>query len=325
MRPSHFGSFWITIVAATFLLPVICLAADDGAKSSVAVDQRPSLLVSDQPNTLGVSEDGYEGVPYMDFNLSMRYPLGYESRLGSRDHVTGAWVPYFSFTGRMSQYFNRRSAPVVTKRFNPKLMVRFYGTEPLEGKKVWVDDNSLDYYDIGYAHESNGQYVNSVAAFNSVAANFGSTDIAQDYVHRGWDYLDYRRHLHFDKNRIGVLDLELKYFLNHGLAQRDITEIYAWEAQHPVMHIGQVDGIRVRAGIDVNNEWFKNAYFSWMTGYRDIARYNTFRLESTFKPLTTYFGVPIVLWWQTGYDNNVARFYLHSWYAGVAFAFETME
>lgn len=313
------------VAVLLLLMPALGLAADDTVKPAVTTIQRPTLLVSDEPNTLGTAEDGYEGVAYMDFNLSLRYPLAYESRLEGRNNITGLWMPYFSFTGRMSQYFNRRSAPVVTKRFNPKFMVRVYGTEPQAGRKVWVDDYTLDYYDVGYAHESNGQYVNSAVAFNDVAANFGSTDIAQDYVHRGWDYLDYRRHLHFEKNRIGILDLELKYFLKHGLAQKTAMDTYAWETPRTITYIGQVDGIRMRAGVDVNNGWFKNAYVSWITGYRNIARYNTFRIESTFTPLTTYLGVPVVLWWQTGYDNSVARFYQHSWYAGIAFSFETME
>lgn len=313
------------IAGLMVLLSVVpCLAADDNTKNAEPREQHPPLLVSDEPNTLGVAEDGYEGVPYMDFNLSVRYPLRYVSRISDREDMTGLVMPYFSFSGRMSQYFNRRSAPVVTKRFNPKLMFRTYGSSPAD-KRVWADDNAFDYYDFGYAHESNGQYVNSPSAFNAVAANFGSTDIAQDYIHRGWDYLDYRRHLHFNRDRIGVLDAEFKYFLNHGLAQRDITEIYSWETPRSITHISQVDGIRVRAGIELNAQWFKNASISWITGYRDIARYNTFRVESTFTPLSAYLGLPVVIWWQTGYDNNVARFYWHSWYGGMALSFETME
>ncbi len=309
------------------LAPGAPSAAQGAPAVSTAVPQAPhaSRLVSDEPNTLGVAEDGYEGHPYMDFNVSMRYPLAYESRMEGRTTTSGLWMPYLSFTARMSQYFNRRSAPVVTKRFNPKLMVRVYQSELPEGKKIWVDDSALDYSDFGYAHESNGQYVNSPEAFNAVAANFGSTDIAQDYIHRGWDYLDYRKHFHPAWERRAALDVELKYFLNHGLAQTNITEVYPWEVQRPVTHIGQVDGIRVSAGFELEQHWFKNAKFSWITGYRDIARYNTVRVESTFIPLSHYFGVPVVLWAQSGYDNNVARFYQHSWFAGMAFSFETEQ
>ncbi len=302
-----------------------CLAAELDAQRppNEANVQGAPKLVSDEPNTLGVAEDAYERHPYMDFNISMRHPLGYRPRLEGRTRYAGAWLPYLSFTARASQYFNRRSAPVVTKRFNPKLMVRLYQSEPPEGKRIWVDDRVLDYYDFGYAHESNGQYVNSAAAFAAVAANFDSTDAAQDYIHRGWDYLDFRRHSHWRADRRAWLDIELKYFLNHGLGQRTIMETYPWEPLRPVTHIGQVDGIRVTAGFELGADWFKNARLSWITGYRRFARYNTVRLESAFVPLSRYFGVPIVLWAQSGYDTSVARFYQHSWNAGIAFSFET--
>lgn len=294
-------------------------------KAAEAKVRRAPKLVSDEPNTLGVAEDGYEGHPYMDFNISVRYPLGYDAITEGRDRYAGVWMPYFSFTARASQYFNRRSAPVVTKRFNPKLMLRVYQSDPPEGKRIWVDDGAQDYYDFGYAHESNGQFVNSPAAFDAVAANFSSTDVAQDYVHRGWDYLDLRRHSHFRVDRRASLDVELKYFLNHGLAQSNIMETYPWEPLRPVTHISEVDGVRVSAAFDLGEDWFKNAKLTWMTGYRQFARYNTGRAEATFVPLSRYLGVPIVLWAQTGYDNNVARFYQRSWYAGIACSFETEQ
>jgi hypothetical protein len=300
-------------------------AAAQGGKVAEPQPQRPQLLVSDQPNTLGIAEDAYERHPYMDFVLSVRYPIAYESRTEGRTSTTGLWMPYLSFTGRMSQYFNRRSAPVVTKQFNPKLMVRVYQSEPPEGKRIWVDDRAFNYYDFGYAHESNGQYVNSPEAFDAIATNFGSTDVAQDYIHRGWDYLDYRKHFHLEKQWWSVFDVELKYFLNHGLAQTNIMETYSWEAPRSITHISQVDGIRLTGGVELEDTWFKNASISWITGYTNPVRYNTLRVESTFSPLSHYFGVPVILWFQSGYDTSVARFYLHSWYAGMAFSFETEQ
>ncbi len=293
------------------------------AKTAEPNVQHAPKLVSDEPNTLGVAEDSYDGHPYMDFNISVRHPISYGSRMEGRSSYAGNWMPYLSFTARASQYFNRRSAPVVTKRFNPKLMVRVYQSEPPAGKRIWVDDSALDYHDFGYAHESNGQYVNSPAAFDAVATNFGSPDAAQDYVHRGWDYLDFRRHSHWRVDRRASLDIELKYFFNHGLLQKNITELYPWEVQHRVSHIGEVDGIRVTAGFELGEDWFKNAKLLWMTGYRHFARFNTVRLDTTFVPLSHYLGVPIILWGQSGYDSSVARFYQHSTFVGMAMAFET--
>ncbi len=301
-----------------------CLAETD-APAPVPNGHPTPKLVSDEPTTLGAAEDGYEGHPYMDFNISMRYPLGYDAITEGRKTYSGMWMPYFSFTARASQYFDRRSSPVVTKRFNPKVMVRRYQSEPPEGKRVWVDDNALDYFDLGYAHESNGQYVNSQAAFDAVAANFDSTDVAKDYIHRGWDYLDFRHHSHWRVDRRAWLDVELKYFLRHGIAQSNLTDTYLWEPLRPITHIGEVDGVRLTAGFELGEDWFKDAKVSWITGYRQFARYNTGRLEAGFVPLSRWLGVPVILWAQSGYDNNVAHFYQHSWFAGMAFSFETEQ
>ncbi len=293
------------------------------AKAAVPNEQHESRLVSDEPNTLGAAEDGWERHTYMDFTVSVRYPLAYESRTEGRTTTTGLWLPYVSFTGRMSQYFDRKSSPVVTKRFNPKLMVRVYESEPPQGKKLWLDDNALDFYDFGYAHESNGQYVNTPEAFNAVANNFNSPQVAQDYINRGWDYLDYLKHFHFRQDNRASADVEFKYFLNHGLAQSHIMETYPWETPRAVTHIGQVDGIRLAGGFALGADWFRDAKITWITGYRDLAKYNTLRVESTFVPLSSYLGVPVIVWLQSGYDNSVAEFYVHSWFAGMAFSFET--
>lgn len=316
-----------TVFFALFFWLAPCPAAETNAAPAPGEPkvQHVPKLVSDEPNTLGVAEDSYDGHPYMDFNISVRHPISYGTRVEGRTRYAGTWMPYLSFTARASQYFTRRSAPVVTKRFNPKLIVRVYQSEPPEGKRIWVDDSALDYYDFGYAHESNGQYVNSAAAFDAVATNFGSTNAAQDYIHRGWDYVDFRRHSHWRVDRRASLDIELKYFLNRGLLQHDITEIYPWEVQPSVTHIRQVDGIRVTAGFELGEDWFKNARLSWITGYRQVAHYNTVRIESTFVPLSHYLGVPIILWAQSGYNSSVARFYQRSSYVGMAFSFATEQ
>ncbi len=106
-------------------------------------------------------------------------------------------LPFFSFTGRMGQYSGtiRHSSPVVTKQFNPSLYFRFY-TANSANHELGMADSKQDYYDVGYAHESNGQYVDSIALFNSTAASVGGPAFAQDYISRGWDYLTYKRHLH---------------------------------------------------------------------------------------------------------------------------------
>jgi len=280
------------------------------------------LLASDEPTTLGWTRDSYERQGFMDFTLSMRYPLFYDAlKEGYRYNM----LPFFSFTGRMGQYFGRHSAPVVAKRFNPKLLLRFYASSIPEGEHPWSDDNVLDYYDIGYAHESDGQHVDSPALFAAAVASYGSPEIAQDYMSRGWDYLDYKRHLQMHKWGLDSLDAEAKYFLHHGLLQATSEEYNYWEGPRSIIHISQVDGLRLKLNFGFHRDWFKGASLLLITGYRDLGRHDTVRAELGFTPLSDFLGVPIVLWGQTGYLNNVAQYYRRAWAVGIAAAFETFQ
>lgn len=282
-----------------------------------------ALLSSEQPNRLGCTKDSYEPSCFLDFTLSMRYPLFYDAmQQGHKFNM----LPFFSFTGRMAQYSGsvRHSSPVVTKDFNPMLYFRFY-TANSSGQLLGTTDSKQDYYDLGYAHESDGQYVDSVALFNSTAASVGGANIAQDYISRGWDYLNYRRHLHFDALGSNSMDVELRYFLSYGLLQKGSEEYFVWEAPRAITHISQVDGIRLRANRDFNWSWFKGATLSYITGYQDFARWNTLRAELGFTPLSDIMGLPIVLWAQTGYNVNVAQYYRHAWSVGLAASFETYK
>ncbi|MGB8517424.1 MAG: hypothetical protein WCD45_06005 [Gallionella sp.] len=282
-----------------------------------------ALLTSEEPNRLGCTKDSYERACFLDFVLSQRYPLFYDAlEQGHKYNM----LPFFSFTGRMGQYSGtvRHSSPVVTKQFNPKLYFRFY-TSDAEGQILGATDSKQDFYDVGYAHESNGQYVDSVAVFNTTAASVGGAAIAQDYISRGWDFLNYKRHLHFDALGSNSMDIDLRYFLSYGLLQKGSEEYFAWEAPRPITHISQVDGIRLKVNRDVNWSWFKGAALSFTTGYRDPAKWNTLRAELGFTPLSDLMGLPIVLWGQTGYLVNVTQYYRQSWSVGLAASFETYK
>lgn len=280
------------------------------------------LLASDEPNMLGWTRDSYEKQGFMDFTLSMRYPLFFDTL---KEGYKFNMLPFISFTGRMGQYFDRHSAPVVTKRFNPKLFLRFYEFDIPEGSRLWADDHGLDYFDVGYAHESNGQHVDSPALFASAVASYGSPQIAQDYMSRGWDYLGYKRHLQMHEHGLDSLDAELRYFLRHGLLQATSEEYNDWEGPRSITHISQVDGLRLRMNFGFHRDWFKGASLLYITGYRDFARHPTLRAELGFTPLSDFLGVPIVLWGQTGYLNNIAQYYRRTWAVGAAASFETFN
>ena len=283
-----------------------------------------ALLSSDEPNRLGCTKDSYEPACFLDFVLSLRYPLLFDAM--QQGHNKYNMLPFFSFTGRMGQYSGsvRHSSPVVTKQFNPKLFFRFYSPNTI-GQLHGTADNLQDYYDVGYAHESNGQYIDSVPVFNSMVASVGGADIAQDYISRGWDYLDYKRHLHFNALGTNSLDFELKYFLSYGYLQKGREEYFSWEAPRPITKISQVNGINLKVNHDFKWEWFKGSALSYTTGYRDFGKWNTFRAEFGFTPLHDLLGLPIVLWGQTGYNVNVTQYYRKAWSIGLAASFETYK
>jgi hypothetical protein len=315
------------ILTASLLIILWFPFAGYGGEAGQHDDEMPHLrslplLASDEPNVLGWTRDSYEKQGFMDFTVSMRYPLLYDTlQQGYKFDM----LPFISFTGRMGQYFNRHSSPVVTKRFNPKLFLRFYESSHIAGKNLWSDDNGLDYYDIGYAHESNGQHVDSLALFNSAVASYGTPEIAQDYISRGWDYLGYKRHLQMHEHGLDSLDAEIKYFLHHGLLQTTSEEYNDWEGPRQITRISQVDGLRLKLNFGFHRQWFKGASLLVTSGYKSFAKNNTLRAEMGFTPLSDYFGVPIVLWGQTGYNNNIAQYYRRAWAAGLAASFETFK
>ncbi len=311
--------------SALLLLLLPCLVVAQEMRPDDQVSGKPErslpLLASDEPNRLGWTRDSYEKQGFMDFTLSLRYPLLFDTL---DEGYKFDMLPFFSFTGRMGQYFDRHSAPVVTKRFNPKLFLRFY-EKRTAGKALWTDDNGLDYFDVGYGHESNGQSVDSQALFNSTAAIYGSPAIAQDYISRGWDYLGYKRHLQMHRYGLYSLDAELRYFLRHGLLQRTSEEFFDWEGAREITHISQVDGVRLALNFEFRRDWFRGASLYYITGYRQFAKRSTIRMELGFTPLSDYLGVPIVFWAQTGYNVNPAQYYRRAWSAGAAASFETFR
>jgi len=313
----------IFVLLITILGQPIAGYGEDATQGEGAPKPRSlPLLASDEPNVLGWTRDYYERQGFLDFTLSMRYPLLYDTmQEGYRYNM----LPFFSFTGRMGQYFDRHSSPVVTKRFNPKLFLRFYENAHVAGKSLWSDDNGLDYYDVGYAHESNGQHVDSLALFNSAVASYGTPEIAQDYISRGWDYLGYKRHLQMHEHGLDSLDAELRYFLHHGLLQLTSEEYSAWEGPRSITRISQVDGLRLKLNFGFHRDWFRGASLSVTTGYNDFARHYTLRAELGFTPLSDFLGVPIMLWGQTGYNNNIAQYYRRAWAIGLAASFETFK
>ncbi|TNF39284.1 MAG: hypothetical protein EP315_00025, partial [Gammaproteobacteria bacterium] len=197
---------------------------------SVQASDTPLKLQSYEPNTIGLTKDDND-VSYMDFKLSLMYPMFHTSSPQDVWHSKWVPMPYFAFTGRFGQYINTRdSSPVVSKRFNPKLFGRY-----------WLDENK-SYIDIGYAHESNGQRINSETLYQNLrdqyASNNENPDFANDSISRGWDYWEvtWKRVLNNEKihSRKDIerhstsFYLNLKYFVDDGILQGMPEEYNTW-------------------------------------------------------------------------------------------------
>lgn len=306
---------------------------DDAGKSV------PVYLTDHEPNILGLRYDRDDDDMFLDFKISLQYPLF----KGLFDWVAAAeWnpeslksicknklfddcYPYLAFTGRFAQYidmgsYGRESSPVVSKRFNPKVFWRF-------------EKNQRYYVDLEYGHESNGQSTSDQPGFDALADQLeqrdkGERSHANDYISRGWDYwgitakyIPQRIH-----GRKLSLYLSMARYIG-GIFQGDIEEYYPdFEPPRDITERQQVNGIRLMA------KWKEDRkYFSWLGGYKiaviyetgleDTGKYNTAQLEMS----TRLFDIPVMLWLRNGYSNNLAEYYKEMFSMGIALELRTFE
>ncbi len=298
------------------------------AATPQASDQDSQVLGLEayEPTTLGITHDS-DDVRFMDFTLSVKYPL-MPNLLFCSEHLP--WLheykAYLAFTGRWGQYIGTRpSSPVIGKRFNPKLFVRRFlggktGCTPPDEK---VHTRDYDYIDFGYAHESNGQSIDSRAEYTAaVLDNIRRGDDpawVNDNISRGWDIVEmtYRRRL-FAPPAGGVTTgyLQLKYFLSRGFLQGRAEE-YNGARENPEgfnaegRRRREVNGIALivkhafQAGII--GETVRDAKLAaiYDTGYNPAFRHHTIRGEAGAK----FFQIPLTLWGQRGYGSDLAQYY----------------
>jgi hypothetical protein len=99
MRAMNFA-----VLLAAIWLPLVGHGEETAQQSESKQQEAVSpvaLLSSDQPNRWGCTRDSYEHGCFMDFTVSLRYPLFYEAlQQGHKFDM----LPFFSFTARMGQY-----------------------------------------------------------------------------------------------------------------------------------------------------------------------------------------------------------------------------
>jgi len=303
------STYPVTCILFTLALSIASMPIGAEEKNNKKADHAFGRLESYEPNLLGYGHDDND-VGYMDFKISLKYPMFHS---GEPQSAVKGWLPYpyLAFTGRFSQYINtRESSPVISKRFNPVLFGRY-----------WLSTHSKqdsDYIDIAYGHESNGQSIDTSAAYldkrNSLIAAGEDANFANDYISRGWDYVGatwkFTRRAPFStKSRITGY-LGLRYFINDGALQGKQEEYNTWENNPEGKRRKSVDGVRLKLKYDTNfisNKIFKSnkLFFSITTGYDDMFKYNTYRAEWA----VGIKNVPVMIWASKGYNSDLVDYY----------------
>jgi outer membrane phospholipase A len=299
-----------SLIAATLLVWGCSSYAADTNKCETHSEQEPSLC-SYEPNTVGYTFDS-DDVGFMDFKLSVRYQMFPDWMTRGLNFVKPDWgdnsALYFAFTGRFGQYIGTRdSSPVVGKRFNPELFMRF-----------WMDEKHAEYVDFAFlAHESNGQSINDPAQYQQALTTAQQPEFANDQLSRGWDYLGLNwKNIPYDEsNRTLSTYMSFKYFLSDGLLQGKAEEYNSWENNPEGKPRNQVNGISamIKYYEKRGGEFLKDLKCAvlYETGYRRTFRYSTLRLELGTKVMQ----LPVTLWGQTGYGSDLAQYYkkVSSW------------
>ena len=271
-------------------------------------------LCAYEPTTIGYTHDS-DDTGFMDFKISVRYQLfpawitrgqNYlRSGLGDNSAL------YFAFTGRFGQYIGTRdSSPVVEKLFNPKLFYR-----------LWTDPAHEDHVDLAFAHESNGQSIDSQAEYQAALATSANQNEVKDQLSRGWDYweISWKKTVYerpaYQGDREKLLKtsivsyLGLKYFLAYGPLEGPQENYNYWENDPQGKRLNRVSGLSAmlkwveRGGFLGLSDLKVAARFE--TGIRETFRYNTYRIEVGTKVLQ----LPMSAWWQTGYNSDLAQYY----------------
>jgi hypothetical protein len=302
---------------------------------NLPVQERPSLIQFYEPNTFGYTKQGND-VAFVDFTLSIKAQLlrdGFCRWFGNdRNRL------YLTFTGRFGFYVaTRSSGPVIAKSYNPKLLWRMIRRPELRTRSAGVDRKAIteyaEYVDIAYAHDSNGQSIDTEQEYAIQSYQVRSAAYALDYISRGWDYVQVTAKHTLTGSELGKGTLtvypDFKFFLRHGFLQGVPEEYHSWEHDTALRPRHAFDGlsatIEYQPFAKLVSEGAQTAPWAsgirlalkYTTGYAPVARYNTVRGELGF----LFLDLPWVVWAQDGYMNSLARYYRKTSSVGVELRF----
>lgn len=278
---------------------VLALAAALSSPALAQLNEKLKKLETYESNSIGWTQDS-DDQGFLDVRLSLKYPLG--------SPVEGTQV-YFAATMRFAQYLGtRESSPVLGKRFNPKL--------------IWRSGVPDKYFDIAFAHESNGQSIDSEEEFNEgreIARFLRQPDFHRDYISRGWDYVELAARAPAHGARVPRIDASFRIFLPQGPLQGEAEEYNDWENDPEGKPRRRVHGLAVLATWQPPVRIFASERklrlaIGMETGYSMPLRHNTLRTEAAME----LFGLPFMVFYQDGYANDLSLYYKRGSSAGIA-------
>lgn len=320
-----------------------------------------------EPTSIGYTWDqGDEG--FMDFTFSDMLPLSPNARdfpdpvrelteQGFRRPFNPAKPAlYFAANVRAGQYIGTRpSAPVVGKRFNPLFALRFWfrdGHDALESAE--------NFFEVVYAHESNGQFISSRERFDQQLQTFldqahdahtpADADIAsrsayhsaRDNISRGWDYVGVQFARDWDsegrlpwlagRKITQGLRAKFNYYLPYGAFQKEWEQYNAWEGDPQGKPRSHVDGLSLRYTVTILPTAKKSEWNWLMNSQRFQRRYSLiwttgyadpFRFN-TFRlegSAVLFDQFPFTLWYRYGYNSDLIDYYRKDHSLGVSLSY----
>jgi len=271
----------------------------------IQADDHALTLSSYEPNTVTWVKDSND-VNYMDFKVSLKYPLTIHNEYcdAIKSESLSQLNLYFAFTTRFAQYLKTRdSSPVVGKQFAPRIFNRF-----------WLGDKE-QYLDLGYVHESNGQDVNDFSEYLALRQQYlvgnENPDFANDYISRGWDYVEMRvKHGKlYNEGKLSAY-LMLRHYLRDGFAQGEPEEIRDWERPGEIpLKRKDIDGLHVLTKYQLDQchgGWLTlcdgKLALSYTTGIARPFEHHSYRAELTFVVAGT---LPLTFWYAYGHQSDL--------------------
>lgn len=311
----------------------------------------PNFVRAYEPTEIGATWD--EGDQrFMDFKFSAMFPL-WASRdafyppimepaaadaaaprpgvYRLRDLDYGKWTLFFTGTIRSAQYIKTRpSSPVVGKRFNPQLLVRFWALD--SNRNATSVDKYFDV--IPWGHESNGQSITKYPQYleqweiyrklegqpETDAARDNAELGARDSISRGWDYVGLEWGWSWrpqpapgdpDRKISRKLRVKVRHFLPWGPAQGTAENYNDWEGDGDRFRRRHYDGLMLQytsLGNPIAKYWefFTGRYtVTFTTGLSQPLQHSTVELDVSAK----IGALPLSIWARYGYNSDLVDYY----------------